>query len=151
MVALEEDFGEKMSSYLYDRVKAAPNIHMRPCCTLAAAEGNGRLERLRLRNVSSGEEDLVACEALFVFIGAAPETEWLGDTVLRDERGFVLTGRRVRDRWPLQEREPFAMETSLPGVFAAGDVRAGAVPRVGAAVGDGSVAIQNVHEHLAER
>ncbi|HSU14193.1 NAD(P)/FAD-dependent oxidoreductase [Longimicrobium sp.] len=150
MLALEEDFGERMSQYLLDRIRAAPNIALRPCCTIAAAEGDGRLRRITMQRVETGDTEQVACEALFVFIGAAPETDWLGDGVMRDDAGYLLTGDAVRPRWPL-ERAPLPRETSCPGVFAAGDVRAGAVKRVGSAVGDGSVAVTSIHEYLAER
>jgi len=150
MLALEEDFGERMSSYLLDRIRAAPNITLRPCCTVASAEGDERLRSITMQRVETGETERVACEALFVFIGAAPETEWLGDGVMRDEAGYLLTGDAARPQWPL-ERAPLARETSCPGVFAAGDVRAGAVKRVGSAVGDGSVAVTSIHEYLAER
>ncbi|HEX6750397.1 MAG TPA: FAD-dependent oxidoreductase [Longimicrobium sp.] len=150
MLALEEDFGERMSQYLLDRIRAAPNVTMRPCCTVESARGNERLHEITIKNVGTGETRQAACEALFVFIGAAPETEWLGDGVMRDDAGYLLTGSQVRGRWPL-ERDPLPRETSCPGVFAAGDVRAGAVKRVGSAVGDGSVAITSIHEYLAER
>jgi thioredoxin reductase (NADPH) len=151
MLALEEDFGERMSQYLLDRVRAAPNVHMRPCCTVKSARGDGRLRTITVRNVSSGEEREEACEALFVFIGSAPGTAWLGETVRRDEKGFLFTGADVREGWTLSDRPPLPQETSCPGVFAAGDVRAGSVKRVAAAVGEGSAALQSVHAYLAER
>jgi thioredoxin reductase (NADPH) len=147
MVALEPDISEKMSQYLVDRVKATPNIHLRPCCTVAGARGDDRLREITLRNVNSDEQESVACEALFVFIGAAPETEWLGQPVLRDERGFIYTGRRAQERWPLDDRPPHPLETSCPGVFAAGDVRVGSARRVG----DGSVCVQYIHQFMESR
>ncbi|MBV9111105.1 MAG: FAD-dependent oxidoreductase, partial [Gemmatimonadetes bacterium] len=150
MLALEEDFAERMSQYLLDRIRAAPNITLRPCCTVSSAAGRDRLESITLQRVSSGDSEQVECEALFVFIGAAPETAWLGDGVMCDEAGYVLTAAQARERWPLA-RDPLPRETSSPGIFAAGDVRAGAVKRVGSAVGDGSVAITSIHEYLAER
>ncbi|HEU4557620.1 MAG TPA: FAD-dependent oxidoreductase [Longimicrobium sp.] len=150
VLAQEADFSERMSQYLYDRLRETPNVNMRPLSTVARASGDGRLREIIVRNVESGEEAAEACEALFVFIGAAPQTEWLGDAVLRDERGYLLTGPAAKRAWRL-ERDPHPRETSCPGVFAAGDVRAGAVKRVGSAVGDGSVAIQFIHEYLAER
>jgi thioredoxin reductase (NADPH) len=150
ILAQEADFSERMSQYLYGRLREQPNVRMRPLSTVTRAGGEGRLREITVRNVESGEEAPEACEALFVFIGAAPQTEWLGDAVMRDERGYVLTGRDVRPRWKLG-RDPHPRETSCPGVFAAGDVRAGAVKRVGSAVGDGSVAIQFIHEYLADR
>jgi thioredoxin reductase (NADPH) len=150
ILAQEPDFSERMSQYLYDRLRAQPNIRMRPSSTVARAHGEGRLREIIVRNVESGDEAAEACEALFVFIGAAPQTEWLGEAVQRDERGYLLTGPAAKSTWRL-ERDPHPRETSCAGVFAAGDVRAGAVKRVGSAVGDGSVAIQFIHEYLAER
>jgi thioredoxin reductase (NADPH) len=122
---------------------------MRPGTTVAGAEGSGRLQTITVRDMQSGREEGEACEALFVFIGAAPQTEWMGD-VMRDEQGYLLTGTSVRPRWRLK-RDPYPRETSCPGVFAAGDVRSNAVKRVGSAVGDGSVAIQFIHEYLSDR
>jgi thioredoxin reductase (NADPH) len=150
ILAQEADFSERMSQYLYGRLREQPNVRMRPLSTVTRAGGEGRLREITVRNLESGREGPEACEALFVFIGAAPQTQWLGDGVMRDERGYLLTGAAVRPRWPL-ERDPHPRETSCPGVFAAGDVRAGAVKRVGSAVGDGSVAIQFIHEYLADR
>lgn len=150
ILAQEADFSERMSQYLYDRLRALPNVRLRPLSTVTSTRGEGRLRTITVRNVESGDEAEERCEALFVFIGAAPQTEWLGESVLRDERGYLLTGAGVRPRWHL-ERDPHPRETSCPGVFAAGDVRAGAVKRVGSAVGDGSVAIQFIHEYLADR
>lgn len=151
ILALESDFSERMSQYLLDRIVATPNIVLRPCCTVQSAQGDTRLERITIHNVRTHEVETVPCEALFVFIGAAPETEWLGDGVQRDEKGYLVTGRAITAPWPLHERAPYPTETSCPGVFAAGDVRAGSVKRVGSAVGEGSVVIQYVHQHLAER
>ena len=151
LVALEEAITEKMSQYLVERVEDTPNVRVRPCCTVDSASGEGRLETLTLRNVKTDETEVVPAEALFVFIGAAPETEWLEGAVARDEKGYVLTGRRLpKEAWTLG-REPGVLETAMPGVFAAGDVRAGSVKRVGAAVGEGSMALQLIHEYLADR
>jgi len=156
MLALEENFDERMSRYLIDRIEAAPTIEMRPCCTVESAAGDRNLERITIRNVNTGEEETVSANGLFVFIGAAPETNWLEAAVERDEDGYITCGpsipRRLGHprRWPLG-REPYMLETSVPGVFSAGDVRAGAVKRVGAAVGEGSVAIQFIHEYLRAR
>ncbi|HET7231945.1 MAG TPA: FAD-dependent oxidoreductase [Longimicrobium sp.] len=150
ILAQEADFSERMSQYLYDRLRKLPNVRLRPQSTVISTEGEGRLQHITVRNVESGQETAEACEALFVYIGAAPQTEWLGEAVMRDERGYLLTGSAVRPRWSLA-RDPLPRETSRPGVFAAGDVRSGAVKRVGSAVGDGSVAIQFIHEYLADR
>ena len=104
-----------------------------------------------LRRFATGGESTVAADALFVLIGARPHTDWVADEIARDERGFILTGEEIAGGfgWPL-ERRPFALETSMPAVLAAGDVRRAAVKRVASAVGDGSIAIQLVHGVLAD-
>jgi thioredoxin reductase (NADPH) len=154
MLVLEESIEENMSQYLLDRIQATPNIQVRSCCTVANAEGGDRLERLTIENVESGESEAVDAQCLFVFIGASPRTDWLHGVLERDEQGFLLVGSSAREaageNWPLQ-REPHPLETSMPGVFAAGDVRAGSVKRIGAAVGDGSAAVQYIHACLGER
>ncbi|MGH6914687.1 MAG: NAD(P)/FAD-dependent oxidoreductase, partial [Geminicoccales bacterium] len=110
------------------------------------------LKSLVLRDNRTGAEEIRPAHGLFVFIGAEPRTDWLGDAVLRDARGYIVTGRDVqgsgrRGLWQLQ-RDPFITETSVPGVFAAGDVRQGSVKRVAAAVGEGSITVSFVHAHL---
>ena len=114
------------------------------------------LTRLTIADTVTGAEDEMPCNALFIFIGAEPRTEWLGDVVARDGRGFVLTGsdlpRDARGRppgWPL-EREPLMLETNLPGVFAAGDVRHASIKRVASSVGEGSIAVSLVHQYLSQ-
>jgi thioredoxin reductase (NADPH) len=152
LVAMEESITEKMSQYLVERVEAAPNVRTRMGCTVCAAGGQGRLSSITVRDVKTGRTEEIPTEALFVFIGAAPETEWLEGVLARDEQGYLLTGSRLREGdWTLAERAPLVLETSLPGVFAAGDVRAGSAKRVGAAVGEGSMAVQLIHEYLRER
>ena len=110
--------------------------------------GHGRLEGLALRDRHSGATRTVPASAMFILIGAEPRTDWLDGVVERDERGYVLTGRDL-DRWPLA-RPPLALETSLPGVFAAGDVRDRSIKRVASAAGEGSIAVQLVHQYLAD-
>ncbi|MEA2293110.1 MAG: thioredoxin reductase, partial [Solirubrobacteraceae bacterium] len=113
------------------------------------ASGDGHLRRLRIRAAdgSETEEDVDAC---FVFIGASPRTDWLAGVVERDARGFILAGPDVPDgRWPLK-RDPFVLETSVPGVFVAGDVRARSIKRVASAVGEGSMAVSLIHQYLAD-
>jgi thioredoxin reductase (NADPH) len=106
------------------------------------------LRALRIRG-SDGTETVEEVDACFVFIGAAPRTDWLDGAVARDERGFILSGTDVREHgWPLS-REPYALETSVPGVFVAGDVRARSIKRVASAVGEGSMAVSLIHEYLA--
>jgi thioredoxin reductase (NADPH) len=114
-----------------------------------AAEGeNGRLTRLRLRG-PDGDERTVDADACFIFIGALPRTDWLDGVVARDPHGFILAGLDAKEHgWPLA-REPYTLETSVPGVFVAGDVRARSVKRVASAVGEGSMAVSLIHEYLA--
>jgi thioredoxin reductase (NADPH) len=142
-----------MSHYLIRQIRDTANIEVRLSTRVVAAAGAEHLERLRLCDTASGAEEEVATGFLFVFIGAAPCTEWLEGVVQRDPRGFVVTGpellvegRRPRG-WPLQ-RDPYYLEASVPGVFAAGDARAGSVKRVASAVGEGAMAIQLVHRYL---
>ncbi|CAN5708572.1 FAD-dependent oxidoreductase [soil metagenome] len=156
LLALEESFAERMSQYLLERLESTPNVTLRPCCTIAEAQGEGRLETITIENVQTADKETVPAAGLYVFIGAAPETDWLEGVVARDEKGFILCGSALtRDgngqrNWKL-EREPHMLETSVPGVFVAGDVRSGSVKRVASAVGEGSMAVQFIHEYLRER
>ena len=134
-----------MSQYLIEAIERDPNIEVRPQTEVAAALGEGRLERLELRTPAGNETAPAA--ALIVLIGARPNTEWLPGEIARDEWGYVLTGPGVTG-WPL-ERRPLSLETSLPGVFAAGDMRARAVKRVASAAGSGALAVSGVHAYLA--
>lgn len=142
-----------MSKYLVDRIESVENIEVIPGVEVAAVAGEGRLERIRLRSVDDGAEREIPAAAMFIFIGTSPRSEMFADVVARDEKGFILTADDLPQvagkpkGWTL-EREPFAFETSMPGVFAAGDVRAGANRRVAAAVGEGSAAIYSVHRYL---
>jgi thioredoxin reductase (NADPH) len=135
-----------MSHYLVRAVEAAPNVEVRTGTTVAGGGGNGHLEELVLRDSATGEESAVAADALFVLIGVRPRTDWLPADIARDRNGFLLTGDDLGggDGWPLTRR-PFALETSMPFVLAAGDVRHASVKRVAAAVGEGSIAVQLVH------
>ena len=145
------DLGASMSSYLVSRIEAMPSIEVRLRSQVVAARGDGHLESLTLADRDSGATEEVPTSWLFVFIGAAPRTDWLGAAVARDEHGFVLTGpERLSGLgpWPLP-RPPYALETSVPGVFAAGDVRLDSMKRVASAVGEGSMAVQLVHRYLA--
>jgi thioredoxin reductase (NADPH) len=148
MVAPEADFAEKMSEYLLSRIKAIPNVHLRPGAKVVEAEGDGMLQTITIEDVETGARETAETSTLFVYIGAAPQTEWLQGSVALDEKGFINTGRAcLDDDWEL-ERPRYMLETSVSGVFAAGDVRSGSVKRVGAAVGEGSIAIQFIQEHL---
>jgi thioredoxin reductase (NADPH) len=144
LVVRADTLEKGMSHYLVQQVRAAANIDVRLGTEVVGGSGDDRLERLVLRDPGGVEEELAA-EALFVMIGAQPHTEWLPPGVRRDERGYVLTGTDVGDDFPL-DRAPLLFETSMPGVFAAGDVRHGSVKRVASAVGEGSVAIQLLHQ-----
>ena len=138
-----------MSHYLVEQLAELPNVDVHTGAQAVAAEGeDGRLRRLRI--AEGGEERVEEVDACFVFIGAAPRTDWLEGVVARDERGFVLAGPDAQvDGWPLQ-REPYTLETSVPGVFVAGDVRARSIKRVASAVGEGSMAVSLIHQYLAQ-
>lgn len=137
---------KSMSDYLTHRILAASNVEIWPHFELESVEGDTRLRSIRVASNRDGERRDLECAAVFSFIGARPNTGWLPERVARDERGFVLTGGDVGDRrdWPL-EREPCQLETSVPGVFAAGDARHGSTKRVAFAVGDGALAVTCVH------
>jgi thioredoxin reductase (NADPH) len=143
-----------MSRYLIDQIGVTGNIRVRTRSVLERVEGSGRVERVTLASVDGGAAHSEPIDAVFVMIGARPHTEWLPPTVLRDRRGFVLAGRELtaseefRRVWK-EKRAPFPLETSVPGIFAAGDVRAGAINRVASAVGEGAMAVRLVHEYLA--
>ncbi len=142
-----------MSSYLVEQIAAVPHIEVRTCTEVIGAEGDGHLQRLTLRERVHGTEETVDAQWLFVFIGASPRTDWLDGAVARDPRGFVLTGPDLPRRpvgWE-PDRDPFHLETSLPGVFAVGDVRAESVKRVASAVGEGAMAVSLVHRWLENR
>ena len=142
-----------MSQYLVDQIDSTANIDVRTESGVVEAQGNERLETLKIENTATGESETVSAAALFLFIGAKPHTEFLSDVVARNHSGFVLTGPDLLEdgkrpkRWPLK-RDPFILETSVPGIFAVGDVRQGVVRRVASAVGQGSTAISMVHQYL---
>jgi len=139
---------ETMSSYLIDAIEAAGNIDVRPNAELTGCSGDGELETITVRDGVSGETETVPAAALFIQIGAAPYTAWLPPHIHRDAWGYLLTGRDLpAGSWPL-ERPPLMLETSLPGVFAAGDAREGSTKRVASAVGEGSVVIEQIHQLL---
>ena len=144
--------GASMSQYLVDRIESHERIEVRARTSVAACHGGDRLEAVTVRNADTGETAQEPASLLFVFIGAAPHTDWLPPDVARDARGFVYTGPDIPaaalDGWPI-ERPPFLLEASVPGVFVAGDVRAESVKRVASAVGEGSVAVAFIHRHLA--
>jgi len=144
---------ETMSHYLIDQIEKTPNIHLRTFTEVQKVEGDGRVERVALGCIADQTCIIEDADALFVFIGTRPRSEWLPPEVLRDAKGFVLTGRDLlaAEAFPRvwkETREPLPLETSVPGVFAAGDVRAGAMNRVASAVGEGAMVVRLVHEYL---
>jgi thioredoxin reductase (NADPH) len=154
IVIRRDDLRDTMSQYLIDQIAKTPNIRLRPRTEIAQVDGEGHVERVVFKSVDSGECVAEDADALFVFIGTRPNSDWLPDTVLRDAKRFVLTGRDLMAAeayprvWKAQ-REPLTLETSVAGIFAAGDIRAGAMNRVASAVGEGSMVVRLVHEYLA--
>jgi len=142
---------DSMSYYLIQQIRANDKIKEMPNTVVHAVKGNARLERICLENTQTGERDEYGCGRMFIFIGAEPRTDWLDGVVARDDHGFILSGPDLRDvcGWTL-DRPPHHLETSVPGVFVAGDVRAESAKRVAAAVGEGSMAVMLVHRYLAE-
>ncbi len=144
-----------MSQYLIDQVKETPNIQIWPHASVAEAHGDTHLEEISFLCSDTGKTERVPASAMFIFIGALPRTDWLADIIERDERGFILTGPDlIRDGqrprgWAL-DRDPFLLETNVPGLFAVGDVRHGSVKRVASGVGEGSVAVQFIHQYLSK-
>ena len=155
LLARGDSLAASMSNYLIKEIEAASNIQVRLNTRVVDGGGEGRLEHLVLKNSASGLTETVPAAALFVLIGAEPRTEWLPEEIERDEQGFIVTGQDLLRNgcpargWPL-ERNPLLLETSMPGVFAAGDVRHSSVKRVASAVGEGSIAIQLVHEYFTK-
>jgi thioredoxin reductase (NADPH) len=143
-----------MSRYLIEQIEKTSNIRLRTRTEVECVEGSGHVERVVLKSLDDGTNQVEDVDAVFVFIGTKPRSDWLPANVLRDPKGFVLTGRDLLadaayPRTWKERREPLPLETSAPGVFAAGDIRAGAMNRVASAVGEGSMAVRFVHEYLA--
>ena len=143
-----------MSRYLVDRVERMGNVTVHLGVVVSGLEGNGHLSAVRTKG-QNGEQQTFTTNSLYLFIGADPNTPWLRGCVDLDRRGFVLTGNGLppgatdAERWRSAGRDPFLLETSLPGVFAAGDVRSGSAKRVASAVGEGAMAVGFVHAHIA--
>jgi len=150
-----ESLSTTMSSYLIKQIESLPNIEVMVTCKIREALGANHLEDLLIENIKSRGLNKHKAAALYIFIGAKPFTDWLGDAIERDVNGFIKTGQSLRsdsrfgEYWKLK-RDPYLLETSIPGVFAAGDVRSGAMSRIASAVGEGSMAISFVHKYLAE-
>jgi thioredoxin reductase (NADPH) len=153
LLARGECLSDSMSDYLVRQLEENPHIHIRVHTEVTGATGISRLTDLTLRDRHRERSEKVRADALYIMIGAHPRTDWLAETLARDEAGYILTGDDIalqeQHRWPL-DRPPMLLETSLPGVFAAGDVRYGSVKRVASAVGNGSIAVQLAHRRLAE-
>jgi thioredoxin reductase (NADPH) len=155
MVIRKKDLSSTMSQYLIDQIKATPNIEIVPESVVGKVYGNEKLEEICVEDINTKNKRQVKASALFIFIGAKPVTDWIKLDIIKDNKGFIETGRDLlkyesfKKSWKL-EREPFLLETCSPGIFAAGDVRSGAMNRVASAVGEGAMAIKFVHEYLAE-
>jgi len=155
IIIRKDDLSSTMSAYLIDQIKATDNIQVLPNTEITEALGSDKLEQIDIFNTKSKETETKTADALYIFIGAKPFTDWLDMDIIKDEKGFIETGRDLKsypdfDKIWKQKRDPYLLETSCPGVFAAGDVRAGAMNRVASAVGEGSMAISFVHKYLAE-
>jgi thioredoxin reductase (NADPH) len=153
MLIRADSLAKGMSRYLTDQIEAVGNIEVLTRTELAAAHGRGHLESLTLKRDGQATPDPVPADAVFIFIGAFPHTEWLQGKLICDERGFIVSGRDLGSGaadWPL-DRDPYPLECSMPGVFVAGDVRHGSIKRVASAVGEGAMAVQLIHQYLAER
>jgi thioredoxin reductase (NADPH) len=142
-----------MSYYLIQELNKIENVRVRTRCEVISAHGDGHLQAITICDSKNGMETTMECGYLFVFIGAEPRTDWLGDTVARDEKGFIYTGpdllrNGTRPTGWDRDRDPFYLECSVPGIFAAGDVRANSVKRVASAVGEGAMAVTLVHRYL---
>jgi thioredoxin reductase (NADPH) len=155
MLVRADGLADTMSRYLIRRIEENPAIELHTRTEIVALEGDGELERVRWRNHRTGTEETCDIRHVFLMTGAAPCTEWLHGCVAIDAKGFIRTGPDLTKedlataRWPLS-RMPYLLETSLPGVFAVGDIRGGNVKRVASAVGEGSIAISFVHRVLSE-
>ena len=154
MLVRSHELADTMSRYLIQRIEENPNIEMHFKTEIVALEGDSHLERVTWLDKASGQTSVQNIRHLFVMAGASPRTDWLRGCIAMDEKGFILTGRdfddgAARPAWPLA-RSPQMLETSLPGVFAVGDVRSGNVKRVASAVGEGAIAVHMVHRALQE-
>jgi thioredoxin reductase (NADPH) len=155
MLVRGRSLAEKMSQYLVERIASTPNIEVCTETEITVVHGKEHLEAVTTRESHSGHKQTRPAVALFIFVGAVPQTAWLPESVLKDEKGFILAGPDLLQNgkppksWPL-ERDPYLLESSIPGVFVVGDVRANSVKRVASAVGEGSIAVQFIHQYLSK-
>ncbi|MCU0568396.1 MAG: FAD-dependent oxidoreductase [Oculatellaceae cyanobacterium Prado106] len=155
MLVRGESLIQSMSQYLIDQIDSTPNIEVRPYTSVVEVKGEANLEAIVLVNSQTQEKQTIAANSLFIFIGASPRTDWLANLVERDANGFVLTGPDLmpdgkRPKGWVLDRPPFLLETNIPGIFAAGDVRYGSVKRVASGVGEGAIAVQFIHRYLSK-
>ncbi len=155
MIVRGRSLAKSMSQYLIDQISQTPNIHVEFNSSVVEAHGEEHLEAVSVHCADSGETNVVPANYLFILIGATPHTDWLGSVVERDERGFIPTGPDLlrdgrRPRGWMADRDPYLLETSVPGIFAVGDVRKGSVKRVASGVGEGSVAVSFIHQYLSK-
>jgi thioredoxin reductase (NADPH) len=155
LLCRSDNLRKSMSEYLVKQIEDRENVEVLVNSSVSAVEGGEHLEKVSIDNSATGETETVPANSLFIFIGAAPKTGWLDGTVERDERGFILSGPdlmpdRKRPKGWQPDRDPFLLETSVPGIFVAGDVRHGSIKRCASAVGEGSIAVQFVHQYLTE-
>jgi thioredoxin reductase (NADPH) len=149
LIVREGDLAQHMSRYLIDRIERSPNVQVHLHSEVRELAGEqGILEQVVVEDNQTGERTNLDARMLFVFIGAAPHTQWLGDEVALDQRGFILTGPAAGNGAGGGGRQPQLLETSRPGIFAVGDVRSGSIKRVASAVGEGSMAVRLAYEHL---
>jgi thioredoxin reductase (NADPH) len=155
MLVRGDSLSSTMSQYLIDQIKETPNIQVWTHASVAEVHGATHLEEVSVLCSDTNKIERVPVTSIFIFIGALPRTDWLAGTIERDERGFILTGVDLMQggerpkSWAL-ERDPFLLETNVPGIFAVGDVRHGSVKRVASGVGEGSVAVQFIHQYLSK-
>ncbi|QKQ74578.1 FAD-dependent oxidoreductase [Nostoc sp. TCL240-02] len=154
MLVRGESLSLSMSQYLIDQIAATANIQVCTGCSVVEVKGDEHLEEIAIAHAKTGQTETMPARSLFIFIGAIPKTDWLDGVIRRDTQGFIITGPDLTQNgksppgWPL-ERSPFLLESSVPGIFAAGDVRSGSIKRVASGVGEGSIAIQFVHRYLS--
>jgi thioredoxin reductase (NADPH) len=154
IVIRRDSLSHTMSPYLIHEIAKTSNIRVRPRSEIERVEGEGHVQRITLTSLDDARSEVEEADALFVFIGTHPRSDWLPPEVLRDTKGFVLTGQELMAaegcaRTWKERRQPLPLETSVPGVFAAGDLRAGAMNRVASAVGEGSMVVRLAHDYLA--